>query len=119
MTMAIQPWPWVDFFVVQKDRRDKNDEERNLMRIKKASRPRKEVEEMNKEDLLKLRDKAGGMEEEARMLWSTLEAVHDAMRSEFTNPETYRDAIYGLSLQAYRLKEELQSLLDWLEQEGR
>ncbi len=74
---------------------------------------------MNKEDSLKLRDKAGGMEEEARTLWSTLEAVHDAMRSEFTNPETYRDAIYGLSLQAYHLKEESRSLLDWLEQEGR
>lgn len=72
---------------------------------------------MKPEDLLKLQDRVEEMAEEIRTLWSTLEAIHDAMRSELEDPVTYRDAIHGLSRQAYQLKEEASLLLDWLNQD--
>lgn len=70
---------------------------------------------MKPEDLLELQNRVEEMAEETRVLWSTLEAVHDAMGAEFTNPMTYRDAIYGMSRQAHRMKEDLELLMDWLE----
>lgn len=36
-----------------------------------------------------------------------------------TDPMTYRDAIYGMSRQARRLRDELESLMDWLEERER
>lgn len=74
---------------------------------------------MNAEDYTNLQNRIGDMEEVARILWSTLEAIHDAMRAEFSVPETYQDAVYGVSQQAYGLKEELRMLLEWfLEEEA-
>lgn len=90
--MAIRPKPLEEIFIQRK------------------------VTNLKPEELLELRSKAANVEEEIRILWSTLEAVHAAMRDEFSAPETYRDAIYGLSQQAFRLKEELRSWMDWLEQ---
>lgn len=49
-----------------------------------------------------------------RILWSTLEAVHDAMRAQYSNPETYQDAVYGAANTTYRLREELQEVIDLL-----
>lgn len=74
---------------------------------------------MKPEELLKLQDRVEEMAEEVRTLWSTLEAVHDAMGAALTDPATYRDAIYGMSRQAHRLKDELESLMDWLEERER
>lgn len=89
--MAFRPLPWTNF------------SERTVLKLKP-------------EELLELQRRTGDVEEEIRILWSVLEAVHDAMRGELTAPESYRDAIYGLSKQAFRLKEELRALMDWLEQ---
>lgn len=69
---------------------------------------------MNTEELLEVQNCVEEITIEIRTLWSTLEAVHDAMRAEFANPEAYQDAIYGMSRQAYRLKEEVQLFLEWL-----
>lgn len=71
---------------------------------------------MKQEDLLTLQERVEEMAEEIRALWSTLEAVHDAMGAAFTDPTTYRDAIYGTSRRAHGLKDELESLMDWLEE---
>lgn len=69
---------------------------------------------MNAKELVELQNRVGDLEEAVRILWSTLEAVHDAMCMEFATPENYQDAIYGLSRQAYCLKEELRLLVEWL-----
>lgn len=79
----------------------------------------KEGDEMKPEELLKLQDRVEEMAEQVRTLWSTLEAVHDAVGAALTDPATYRDAIYGMSRQAHRLKGELESLMDWLEERER
>lgn len=72
---------------------------------------------MNTEKLLEVQNRIEEISIEIRTLWSTLEAVHDAMRAEFENPETYQDAIYGMSRQAYRLKEEVQVFLEWINED--
>lgn len=74
---------------------------------------------MTAEELMELQNRVGDMEEAVRILWSTLEAVYDAMRVEFATPETYQDALYGLSRQAYYLKQELELLVEWLNDDER
>lgn len=68
---------------------------------------------MNAEEFVELQNRIGDIEEAVRILWSTLEAIHDAMCMQFATPEDYQDAIYGLSRQAYNLKEELRLLIEW------
>lgn len=72
---------------------------------------------MNAEELLEVQNRVEEITIEIRTLWSMLEAVHDAMRAEFASPDTYQDAIYGMSRQAYRLKEEVQLFLEWLNED--
>ena len=72
---------------------------------------------MNAEELLEVQNRVEEITIEIRTLWSTLEAVHDAMRAEFADPETYQDAIYGMSRQAYRLKEEVELFLEWINED--
>ena len=69
---------------------------------------------MNAEELLEAQNRVEEITIEIRTLWSMLEAVHDAMRAEFASPDTYQDAIYGMSRQAYRLKQEVELFLDWI-----
>ncbi|MCI8647217.1 MAG: hypothetical protein HFE76_10655 [Firmicutes bacterium] len=69
---------------------------------------------MNAEELLEVQNRVEEITIEIRTLWSMLEAVHDAMRAEFASPDTYQDAIYGMSRQAYRLKQEVELFLDWI-----
>lgn len=69
---------------------------------------------MNTEELLEVQNRVEEITIEIRTLWSMLEAVHDATRAEFGSPETYQDAIYGMSRQAYRLKQEVELFLDWI-----
>lgn len=73
-------------------------------------------ESMKQEDFLTLQERVEEMAEAVRILWSALEAVHDALGAAFTNPAAYRDAIYGMSRRAYRLEDELESLMDWLKE---
>ena len=72
---------------------------------------------MHTEELLEIQNRVEEINIEICTLWSTLEAVHDAMRAEFANPETYQDAIYGMSRQAYRLKEEVELFLEWVNED--
>lgn len=72
---------------------------------------------MNTEELLEVQNRVEEITIEIRTLWSMLEAVHDAMRAEFASPDTYQDAIYGMSRQAYRLKEEVQVFLEWINED--
>ena len=72
---------------------------------------------MHTEELLEVQNRVEEINIEIRTLWSTLEAVHDAMRAEFGNPGTYQDAIYGMSRQAYRLKEEVELFLEWVNED--
>ena len=72
---------------------------------------------MHTEELLEVQNRVEEINIEIRTLWSTLEAVHDAMRAEFANPEIYQDAIYGMSRQAYRLKEEVEIFLEWVNED--
>lgn len=74
---------------------------------------------MNAEEKKELWNRLGDMEETSRILWSTLEMLQDAMRAEFAVLETYQDAVYGLSRQAYSLKEEFRMLLEWLNEDDR
>lgn len=72
---------------------------------------------MNAEEFVEAQNRIEEIAIEIRTLWSTLEAVHDAMRAEFANPETYQDAVYGMARQAYRLKEEVQLFLEWINED--
>ena len=69
---------------------------------------------MNAEELLEVQNRVEEITIEIRTIWSMLEAVHDAMLAEFSSPDTYQDAIYGMSRQAYRLKQEVELFLDWI-----
>lgn len=54
-----------------------------------------------------------------RILWSTLEAVHDAMRGQDSTLETYQDAVYGAANAAYRLKLEMEDMIGlWVQSSG-
>lgn len=72
---------------------------------------------MNAEEFAEAKNRVEEIAIEIRTLWSTLEAVHDAMHAEFANPETCQDAIYGMSRQACRLKQEIQLFLDWINED--
>ena len=71
---------------------------------------------------IELQDRLSELRRSTSVLWSTLEAIHDAMGSNDSTPETYEDAILGVSNLAYTLKEELGQVVEALyqdeEQEG-
>ena len=58
-----------------------------------------------------LEDRIGELEYDITVLWSTLEAVSDAMEGEDRTLETYRGAVRGASDQARRLQQDLQKML--------
>lgn len=45
------------------------------------------------------------------VLWSTLEAVHDAMGKPGSNSEIYKEAIFGAANAAYDLKVKLEQVI--------
>lgn len=45
------------------------------------------------------------------VLWSTLEAVHNAMENQDNNPEIYKEAIFGAANEAYDLKVKLEQAI--------
>ncbi len=58
-----------------------------------------------------LEDRLGELEYDITVLWSTLEAISDAMEGEDRSLETYRGAVRGTSDQSRYIQQELQNML--------
>lgn len=64
-----------------------------------------------------LQDRLANLNEEVEILWSTLEAIHDAMESERQTLDIYKAAVLGASNTAFAIKKMLKGIVDELDGE--
>lgn len=64
-----------------------------------------------------LQDRLANLAAQTEILWSTLEAIYDAMEREHRTLEAYRGAVRGACNSAFEIKKELKEMVANLDEE--
>ena len=64
-----------------------------------------------------IQDTLANLAAQTEILWSTLEAICDAMEGEHRTLETYRGAVRGACDSAFKIKTELKKMVEELDEE--
>ena len=72
---------------------------------------------MRNDSRIYIQDKLANLAAQTEILWSTLEAIYDAMEREHRTLETYRGAVRGACNSAFEIKKELKEMVANLDEE--